>query len=316
MSGVRQLVVSKRTAKTYRPELVLAPGPLILAQSGQGTIGDLYGSAWAFALYKDGGQLLQVEGGQWVERSDPEATAGLDGARHVSLAFDQAARPVLAWELGGQVYVRQFTPEGEWTTQGPFAGHDPVLISDALALISTDDSDVLLYHLDGSQLVARVQRERYTVAHVQASVAVAAVLDQAVAAGLHIGLYGEALGGEPLKWLSDVYPVRVRDGVDGAAELGGALLDLLLGVTTQDALDGGAELGGALLELLLKVEVQDLLDATAALAGSLVSLSPVIDVNDPLVGAVVLTGTLAAAAALRLYSDAMTGGATLGGIIE
>ncbi|MCD0174765.1 hypothetical protein IHN32_02195, partial [Deinococcus sp. 14RED07] len=136
-----------------------------MRQPGAGTVRDLYGAAWALALHRDGPALYQLHAGIWEARSDPDALAELDGVRHVALAWDQAARPVLAWERSGAVYVRQWSGDAAgYVTRGPWPGRDPLLLADAPLLGVTGDSDVLLLYLDGAALAYRLQREAYSTA--------------------------------------------------------------------------------------------------------------------------------------------------------
>lgn len=294
MSGPRQLVTSKRTATTHRPELVLAPGPLVLAQPGAGTVAALYGSAWAFALYKDGPQLLQLQGGAWVERSDPDATAGLTGAEHLSLAFDQAARPVLAWHAAGQVYVRQWDGTGQqYATRGPFPGRDPVLFSDAPLLDSTADSDVLLLYLNGQTLTGRIQRDLYGLPLPLLTLEAGAVLDQIVQTGVFWQVLGTLGDGPTFAATSPAYPLRFVDGMSGAAFLTGYVEDVLKLTQGADGLTG-----------------------TAALVGLLENVGAVSVYTDSMTGAATLNGLLEVVAVERLVVDALSGAALLAGSLE
>lgn len=215
------VVVTKRLKQTRRPELVTAPGPLALGNPQNGTYRDLYGASWALALYRGGPQLFQARAGVWVDRTDPDALGELvkGGVRHVSLAFDQAARPVLAWERDGAVYVRQWSAQaGRYVTRGPWAGRDPLLTTDALAGHPVADSDVFLLYLDGGAVVSRVQREAYEQPRPLAAAPGGAVLDQIVPAPAQLQVIGAA-GAVPLVWRTPLYDVQVRDRLTTGAAL-------------------------------------------------------------------------------------------------
>lgn len=270
----RGVLVTRRNARTYRPELALAPGPLALAQPGQGTFQELYGAVWALALFRDGPQLLQVEGETWRDQADPEALADLVSARHVALAFDQAARPVLAWEKSGSVYVRQWSASTlEYITRGPWPGCDPLLICDAAVTFDPAHSDVLLLHLDALRvgLVSRVQAENYAVAHRLAEVAPGAVLDQVTAAPYVFTVWGESRR-VPLALHSAMYPVSLSD--TAAASVGGLgsgeFISLVIKGTASDtttASVGSLESG----EFVSLVITQAVSDTTTASVGGLES---------------------------------------------
>lgn len=258
------VIVSRRGRGTLRPELVITSGPQRLAQPGGGTIADLYGARWALGLYRGGPRLYQARSGVWHDRTDPEALADLDGARHVALAFDQAARPVVAWELAGQVYVRQWSgTAGAYTTRGPWAGCDPVLICDAPQLGVSGASDVLLYHLDSDRaaVVLRVQREAYDVPRAALVLpAPGAVLDQAAPARAGgLALFGELPGGAP--WSAGVlYPLRAGERLALMVGAAGLLED-----TTQAAV--------GVVTLALTVGAVGLLEDTARLYADSAALS-------------------------------------------
>ncbi|MVN89365.1 hypothetical protein GO986_21760 [Deinococcus sp. HMF7620] len=213
MTTIPAVVVSRRAGKTLRPELVLAPGPLTLGQPGAGSFAELYGGRWALALHRDGPQLYQVQGGAWAPRADSDALGPLASGKvqHVGLAFDQAARPVLAWCLAGQVSVRQWHPQSShYVTRGPWAGHNPCLIADALSEVGLADSDVLCIHLapDRLSLTGRAQRELYATAHALGSYPTPAALDQVVALPQRwAALAGTLAGDVAAPRLSGLYPV-------------------------------------------------------------------------------------------------------------
>lgn len=260
------VIVTKRARGTLRPELVVSAGPYHLARPGGGTLGELYGSRWSLSLYKGGPRLYQAQAGVWVDRSDPDALGELtaQGVRHVALAFDQAARPVLAWERDGAVYVRQWAGElARYTTRGPWAGCDPVLISDALAGGQVPGSDVLLYHLNPERdaVIMRAQRDVYAVAYPGAAVPPGSVLDQAVTLAYRVQLYGEA---DRQSWavVSDPYPVRLteRAAARVSAPVSGALDDVVRQRAARDAGVGAQApevTGGELLDSVRQRAAQD-----------------------------------------------------------
>ena len=101
------------------------------------------------------------------------------------MAFDQAARPVIAWQNGNQAFVRQYDVNISDYQIFTFAGVDPVLLMDATINADTPNSDVLLGHLSITRdtFVMRAQRELYATPR---SVAVPpnSILDKAVTVGI------------------------------------------------------------------------------------------------------------------------------------
>lgn len=224
-----------RRGTTYAPELRLAPGPRSMGDTGDGSYATLYGCAWAglldrverrFRLFQaqvpgEGPWPLNDPRGPevavWVEVEVPPLPHPVEEIRHLALAFDQAARHVVAYEREEEVWVRQWDPVTQTFVQrGPFPGVDPVLIQDATVGYYPPDSDVLLFHLspDRTSLVMRVQRELYATAHTIQIFDQPVVLDQAVALPYQVELLGSFL--ESLKTTgyavrSELYPVRVGD---------------------------------------------------------------------------------------------------------
>lgn len=159
--------------------------------TGDGSYQTLFGYAWAAALQADL-RLYQAQG-DWVEQSAPPLVHPASELRHLALAFDQAARHVVAYERNEEVWVRQWDAlAAEYVMRGPWPGVDPVLIQDSTVGYYPPDSDVLLFHLspDRTQLIMRVQRELYGVAHVIATYPNPQILDQAVALPYQIQLIG------------------------------------------------------------------------------------------------------------------------------
>jgi len=159
----------------------------------------------------------------WVEVEVPPLPHPVEEIRHLALAFDQAARHVVAYEREGEVWVRQWDPVTQaFVQRGPFPGVDPVLIQDATVGYYPPDSDVLLFHLspDRTSLVMRVQRELYATAHTIQTFDQPVVLDQAVALPYQVELLGsalDALGATGYAVRSEIYPVRVEDALGPAS---------------------------------------------------------------------------------------------------
>ena len=233
-------LVSRR-GRGYFAELVLARGPRVMAATGGGTFEELFGYAWLAVLDRKERRLrlfqAQAGGSPWAIGGDPAAAEWVEEpvpglvhpareVRHLALAFDQAARHVVAYERDGEVWVRQWDPvRGEYVMRGPWPGVDPVLVMDATVGYHVPDSDVLLFHLtpDRKTLVMRVQREVYETAHTVETFAEEAILDQGVALPYQFELLG-SLASNPdatgLVLRSDLYPVRAEDGLGVASAAG------------------------------------------------------------------------------------------------
>lgn len=200
----------ERDASWREFELRLAPGPLSLGAT-YNRYDDLFGHPWG--LVKQGNQLtlFSLNAGTSEAINIPHPVSEV---RHIALAFDQAAQPVVAYEYQGQIYVRQWDPIAQaFVMRGPWPGCDPVLINDATVGYYIPDSDVLLFHLspDRRTLIMRVQRELYATARDIQTFEQPVVLDQSAAIPYQIQLLGSldgALGQTGFVLLSELYPLR------------------------------------------------------------------------------------------------------------
>lgn len=149
------------------PELAIAPGPAAEGVLGDGSRAALYGRAWAVAWREDRPALvlLRADGDQLVEVEPlaplPKLTVP---ARHITLAFDRTARPVIAWQSPDGILVRQYdSASSAYVLRGPFPGCDPCLVADGLLTATIGESDVQLWHLSEArdELVVRYERDDY-----------------------------------------------------------------------------------------------------------------------------------------------------------
>ncbi len=230
--------IVNRRGRGHFAELALARGPRVMAVTGGGSFADLFGYAWLALLDRRERRLrlFQAQAGgapwaiggdpaaaEWVEVPVPDLVHQVEEVRHLALAFDQAARHVVAYERKGEVWVRQWDPVGQqYVMRGPWPGVDPVLVMDATVGYHVPDSDVLLFHLtpDRKALVMRVQRELYGTVHSVETFAEEAILDQGVALPYQFELLG-SLASDPdgtgLVLRSDLYPVRAEDSLGTAS---------------------------------------------------------------------------------------------------
>ena len=214
-------------------EITLAPGPFQEGVTGGATYKELYGYAWLLLLDRDTGalKLYQAkEGGQpWPLGNDPINAQWVYWAtipiihdtseiKHISLAFDQAARPMIAYERQGAVWVRQWNPVTEqYDYRGPYPGFDPVVVCDASVTYVVPGSDVVLFYLDTDRknLLARLQRDNFAVTYPVYTFDEAMYLDQVVLYPFRLFLVGSRAS---FPWMTDYvlsasYPVFVQEEV-------------------------------------------------------------------------------------------------------
>src|SRR5690606_31876489 len=146
-------------------------GPVTLASTGDGQYPTLFGRAWLLQMCQDGSWVLyQRDGNETLVVVPWDVVPPFGGitARHVTLAFDQAARPAIAWEESDGIRLREFDEfAGEYAFIGPFPGCDPALLMDATINFRVAGSDVVLFYLsaDRTKLNYRVQGENFAIEH-------------------------------------------------------------------------------------------------------------------------------------------------------
>ena len=198
---------SYKRGKYRVPEVAKAAGPQQMGVTGDGSYSTLFGRNWAAILNKKTKQaeLYGETPTGWQQVAIPPIAHPIKECRHLALAFDQSARHVLAYEVGEQIFIRQWDALlGEFVYRGPFTGVDPVLINDAEVNYHIPDSDVLLLYLtpDRKSLKMRVQRQLYGVEHHIESYSAPKTLDILAPLG-----YQWQAEGDGLNVRSEMYPV-------------------------------------------------------------------------------------------------------------
>ncbi|THF88460.1 hypothetical protein E7T09_04445 [Deinococcus sp. KSM4-11] len=292
---MRQVVVTKRTAHTRRPERVQALGPQTMAQPLDGSYQALHSVEWSLYWHRARGLILeQRQGAAWVEVLPGQAFPPMSATtRHIGLAFDQAARHVVCWEDQGQIVARQWDPNAlAYTYRGPFAGVDPLLFTDTMASYFTPGSDVVLMYLNGARTAAfyRLQRDAYGVEYPLVVGLTDAVLDQVVALSYGAQVRGET-GGNDLVIDLGLYPIRGRDRLSGVASLGGISEVIAVLATARNALNTTASLSGLYLAGQLAFTPKNVLTGAAVLLGAFENLTVPYVNRNALAGTGSLTGS-------------------------
>ena len=215
----RRLIKVNTRGSTYFAEVAFAAGPPTEGETGENDVGVMFGDEWMLTLWNDWVlELYKWNGSAW-ERRNPldhplfgEGVTVEEGARHITMCFDQSARVIIAYEIGSTVKVTRWDgPNQQYIQNVSFTGHDPVLFMDALvahpdtwpaeekALYDAGvgfilewlpdsswrenvitDSDVVIFYLDSSreEVRARVQRQLYATEHALHNYGEARRLDQ------------------------------------------------------------------------------------------------------------------------------------------
>jgi hypothetical protein len=215
----------------FELELRFAQGPVSIGHTGSGKYNELYGYIWAVAIEDGQVRLYQAvdadcnpvpvgaTDGYWNLVEVVSLPHPVDEIQHIALAFDQAARPVIAYERNNEVWVHQWdSVSQQYIMRGPFPGVDPVVLNDTTVGFYQPDSDVILWHLstDRKQLIQRVQRHLYENPQVIYSFDEPVILDQAVALPYKVQLIGSE-DAMPLatgfSLQSELYPVHIDDAL-------------------------------------------------------------------------------------------------------
>lgn len=219
----------------WAPCLAWSLGPQELGVTGDGEYGTLFGANWLAQICLDGSWVLY----QRTNSEDLAVTAWdvtpptvSASARHPTLAFDQGARPSLAWEDADGIHLREYDEvNGSYHFIGPFPGVDPVLLMDATVNRDVTDSDVVLWFLSEDRLTLRyrIQAENFATAHDHHTFNEARVLDAVDTGAYRFQLKASDETGAVIPTgstfeavVSDLYPVFHKDTLAtvAAAEVG------------------------------------------------------------------------------------------------
>lgn len=230
MSRFRPAISRRVPSSSSFAELFLAPGPERIGVTGDNSYQVMYGFDWLLVWDRDDGllHLWQERDGAWVEVVDdlPPVfdSPAPDGSRRWSLAFDQAARVVVAYEDdAGVVRVTRWDASSNSYVQNvTFSGCDPCVVIDASWSFSIPGSDVLLFYLstDRTKVMCRVQRDVYGTEYLIWDYGAPVILDRVIALPYKYQVLVSDSTGSPLPdaLVSALYPVAVTTGVHLSAE--------------------------------------------------------------------------------------------------
>ena len=245
---------------THFAELYLSPGPEVIGQTGDNSYQTMFGFDWLLVWDRDDGllHLWQERDGAWHEVVDDLPPAFGQpvpvGSRRWSLAFDQSARAVVAFEdADGVIRVTRWDPaQNQYVQNVSFSGVDPCVVIDASWSFSIPGSDVLLFYLsaDRERVMCRVQRDVYGTEYELWDFGAPVILDRVIALPYRYQVLVSDSTGSPLPdaLVSALYPVAVMTGVQLSAEfLGGELRQVAWAYEPRVGVELSAEfVGGAL----------------------------------------------------------------------
>lgn len=234
------------------PEVFQARGPAGLGAIG--TVQDMWAYNWHVRWEQNGNVVLAREDlSGWTDVQTLPLSLP-DEARRISLAFDQVAQPVIAWEEDGQLWVWEAAPNA---LRGPFPGRDPILLMDAEISGDISGSDVCLFHLsqDRAVLQCRLQRDAYLLPEDYYLYSNPVHLTRIVQHAFELEIQSTA---ESV--LSSYYPIRSTDAMSGSGHISdGELLAQDIERTHTENMTGtGLVSSGQLEDLYFKVSTEAL----------------------------------------------------------
>lgn len=260
--------VSARTQDKLFLELNAAPGPHAVGVTGAGDYAELFGRNWLAVIEEETSEddktigtlraYQEHEPGDWrLVTADLPPVFGTvipGDVRRVSLAFDQAARAVIAYEQNNMIYVTAWSGVSQSYELRSFAGFNPALLMDATINGVIPGSDVIVFYQPANphrEVRARIQRDNYTIAYPIATHPSSIILDRAEAAGLRYTLLSSDERGNPLRngagylvgYASSLAPYPITDKLEGKVSVAGRYEPGLINYAT-DQLEGSVSVSG------------------------------------------------------------------------
>jgi hypothetical protein len=227
--------IAKRFAGGSIPLVSLSPGGVAESDTSQG----LESYAWAcWVDARDGRLRLDRVGDRAINPDAPyvsflELVSGV-GFSHLSLAFDQNMRRVVAWTQAHTVTVSRVAATLVEERQS-WAGEDCILFWDGLLLDAAggDSTEVIAFYLSADRLSVRfrLQSDNFGVEYTYGTLSEPCSLDAIARTGHNLGLYLSPKGKKPVvSIISDPYPVRVKEDTFGigAAVQSGELFEVIV----------------------------------------------------------------------------------------
>ncbi len=218
-----------------------SPGPVTLADVGNGTFMDLFSVPWALVYYQDSGVTLYQA---WDYNNDRPWRPGygpgdwkLIGPSQInnflpssllaiSLTFDTAAREVAAYQVSDGIYVTRWDQStGRFVVSGPFNGENPMLLNTSHVHYHPENSDTLLFYTrtnSGSTTIYyRLQSENYSVERTLINLGRPATPLYILLLPYEYAILGKYRD-DPTDALvtlyySPLYPIKLKDQVSGAS---------------------------------------------------------------------------------------------------
>lgn len=294
-------------------ELCFCAGPETLGQTGDGSLNALFGSQWHARWQQDGLiALAQETPSGWMDRINLPFYLP-DTARHITLAFDQVAKWVLAWEIDGQIYLRE---ESSNLTRGPFPGRDPLLINDAVVSRVVAGSDVCLFYAsqDRTTLSCRLQRDAYLLPEDYHTYPEPTWLDQVIVHPFEIEIRssGDAV-------ISSFYPIQSTEAMAGAGRISsGAVESLNSEYAVTDSMTGSGLIASGNLEDLYTQMASDSMTGSGAITGGNVDLAYTRTHSENMTGTGLISSGLREEISIeRTHTESITGsGFVSSGLVE
>lgn len=215
-------------------ELFLVLGPAEIGDPRENRLEDLIGRVYALVVTTSG--VLELYQRAEDAATWTEVTAGLppifgetqpETRRRFSIAFDQSARAIVAYEEDSTVYLTRWdSAEGAYIQNVTVPGVDPVVVFDATWAYDVTVSDVLLFYLstDRERVLCRVQRDVYATAYEMHDYGTPVVLDRVLRLPLRYQVLASDAAGDPLETggakvglLSEIYPYPAGASMEASA---------------------------------------------------------------------------------------------------